>query len=187
MYFSVHPPSPYIVRHQQRLLPDWDCAVLSMLVVLQPCSCNLFERSAIAERQKHQLRQNFLAMARQIASHLQVLGYATAVFDPRTGLPCDTRPGLILDDVAVARSCLGYGTVESHGCLMLLHPQWGSSVYPATVLTAAAPAVLAEICQQYHLEQTIPAQQHPALRANPALRELSGMRFNAAPLAANRC
>jgi hypothetical protein len=159
MYISVHPPSPYIVRHGQHLLPHWNCPVLSVLVALQPCGCELLERSAIAEAQKQQLRQNFLQIARQIVQQLEALGYAAAVFDPRTGLPIDTAASrvdvlpeafpasLTLDDVAVVRSCLGYSTVASHGCSLILHPQWGSSVYPSTLLSSAPPEIVTAVCQ----------------------------------------
>ncbi len=162
MYISVHPPSPYIARHGQRLLPHWNCPVLSVLVALQPCGCALLERNAIAEAQKQQLRQNFLQMGRQIVQQLEALGYAAAVFDPRTGLPIDATTSrasraevlpetvptsLTLDDVAVVRSCLGYGTVASHGCSLILHPQWGSSVYPSTLLSSAPPEIVSAVCQ----------------------------------------
>ncbi len=167
MYVSVHPPNSYILRHWQHLLPHWDCPVLSVLVVLQPCECALLERNAIAEAQKHQLRQNFLEMGMHIVRHLQSMGYAATVFDPRTGLPFDsattTDPELaetaagspetalragswVLDDVAVARSCLGYATVTSHGCSILLHPEWGNSVYPSTLLSSAPPEIVAQVC-----------------------------------------
>jgi hypothetical protein len=166
MYVSVHPPSPYIVRHRRHLLPNWDCPVLSVLVVLQPCGCELLERSAIAEAQKHQLRQNFLQMGIHLVQQLQALGYAATVFDPRTGLPIlqasdrqtpdpadpdrQVTPSghFALDDVAVARSCLGYATLASHGCAILLHPEWGNAVYPSTLLSSAPPEIVAQVCHR---------------------------------------
>lgn len=170
MYVSVHPPNSYLLRHWQHLLPHWDCPVLSVVVVLQPCGCELLERNAIAEAQKHQLRQIFLEMGMPVVRHLQALGYAATVFDPRTGLPFESatetgagpvaEPGTadqdavsragswVLDDVAVARSCLGYATVASHGCSILLHPEWGNAVYPSTLLSSAPPEIVAEVCHR---------------------------------------
>jgi hypothetical protein len=153
MHLSTHPPSPFISHHWPHLLPDWDCAVASVLVILQPCGCDLFERTPIAEAQKYYLRQNFLQLGRSIVRQLQALGHTAALFDPRTGHPVETSPGpLTLDDVAVVRACLGFGTVESHGCKLLIHPHWGSSVYPATVLSSATPEVVAQVCDALQSE-----------------------------------
>ncbi|MGA7932972.1 MAG: methylmalonic aciduria and homocystinuria type D protein [Kovacikia sp.] len=144
MQYSVHAPSQFICTHLDRLLPDWSSPVLSVLVVLQPCSCDLVKKTSIAEAQKQRLRQNFLQFGYRVASQLQQKGHLAEVFDPRTGLPLLSQAGqLRLDDVAIVRSCLGYQTMDSAGCLVILHPLWGSSVYPSTLLSAAAPEVVA--------------------------------------------
>jgi hypothetical protein len=143
MQYSVHAPSQFLCTHLDRLLPAWSRPVLSVLVVLQPSSCNLVERTAIAENQKHQLRQNFLQFGSKVAAQLQHQGYLAEVFDPRSGFPLLSQPGpLRLDDVALVQACLGYQTTANSGCRVILHPIWGSSVYPSTLLSSAKPELV---------------------------------------------
>ncbi|UBF24447.1 methylmalonic aciduria and homocystinuria type D protein [Kovacikia minuta CCNUW1] len=143
MQYSIHAPNQFIDAYLDRLLPDWSRPVLSVLVVLQPCPCDLIERTPATEEQKQQLRQNFLQFGSKVAAQLQHQGHLAEVFDPRTGFPLLSQPGqLRLDDVAIVRSCLGYPTVERYGCQVILHPVWGSSVYPSTLLSSAEPALV---------------------------------------------
>ncbi len=144
--YSVHPPTQFICTHLDQLLPEWSCAARSVLIVLQPCDSDLFARSRTVEDQKQRLRRQFLRFGYRVATQIAHLGEATAIFDPRTGWPLLSRPGqLRLDDVAVIRACLGYQTVDSHGCLIIFHPQWQSAVYPSTLITSAAPATVKQL------------------------------------------
>lgn len=117
-----------------------------MLIVLQPCDCDLLERSPRAETQKRQLRRRFLKLGYAIATQIKHKGYTAALFDPRTGLPLLTRPGAFrLDDVAVVQAALGYKVTHSHGCSLILHPTWGRAVYPSTLVSSAEPALVEQI------------------------------------------
>jgi hypothetical protein len=143
MHYSVHTPSQFISTHLDRLLPNWVRPVSSVLIVLQPSSCNLLERSPAVEAQKQLLRQKFLKFGHRVALQLQQIGHLADVFDPRTGFPTLSQPGqLSLDDVAVARACLGYPSTNSCGCSVILHPNWGSFVYPSTVVSSAEPELV---------------------------------------------
>jgi len=144
--YSVHPPSRFLCSHQNQLLPDWSCPARSMLIVLQPCDCDLLERSPKADVQKRRLRRQFLQVGYAIAAQITQRGYAAAIFDPRTGLPLLSRPGTLrLDDVAIVRAALGYPSIHSHGCSILLHPNWGYAVYPSTLIASIEPALLTQI------------------------------------------
>ncbi|MBW4469636.1 MAG: methylmalonic aciduria and homocystinuria type D protein [Stenomitos rutilans HA7619-LM2] len=144
--YSIHPPSQFVCNQRNKLLPDWLFPVRSMLIVLQPCECDLHERSLLAERQKRKLRRQFLKFGYAIVAQIKHRGYAAALFDPRTGLPLLTRPGALrLDDVAVVQAALGYQVANSHGCSMILHPIWGRAVYPSTLVSSAEPAVVEQI------------------------------------------
>lgn len=152
MQYSVHPPSPFINTHWHQLLPDWSCPVESILVVLQPCSCDLAAKTPATDDQKQRLRQQFLEFGNQVAHHIRQRGYLVEMFDPRTGLPLFSQPGsLPLDDVAVAQACLGYQTRDRWGCSLILHPTWGSAVYPSTLLSSAPPAIIETILHQSHV------------------------------------
>ncbi|MEP1061759.1 MULTISPECIES: methylmalonic aciduria and homocystinuria type D protein [Cyanophyceae] len=144
--YSVHPPSRFLVSHQAKLLPDWSCPARSMLIVLQPCNCDLLERTLITEAQKRELRRQFFQFGYAIAAQIKRLGYTVAIFDPRTGLPLLSRPGALrLDDVAIVRAALGYQSIHSHGCAVVIHPLWGGAVYPSTLVSSIEPVLLEQI------------------------------------------
>jgi hypothetical protein len=144
--YSVHPPSRFLVSHQAKLLPDWSCPARSMLIVLQPCNCELLERSPTAEAQKRELRRQFFQIGYAIAAQIKRLGHMVAIFDPRTGLPRLARPGALrLDDVAIVQAALGYQSIHSHGCAIAVHPRWGRAVYPSTLVSSIEPALLEQI------------------------------------------
>lgn len=151
MQYSIHAPSEFVCKYRDQLLPAWSRPVASVLVVLQPCSCELLDRTPDTEAQKHQLRSRFLQFGYKIATRLQQLGHLADVFDPQTGLPLLSQPGqLKLDDVAVVQACLGYEAIHTHGCRVLQHPTWGSSVYPSTVVSSAAPDLVTAVSQQFN-------------------------------------
>lgn len=146
LQYSIHLPSPYVSLHLGQLLPSWSVSASSMLLILQRSPCTLFERILPTEIAKNRLRNQFLQIGLHIASQLSDRGYVTEVFDPKTGLPVlSTAGSLQLDDVAIARTMLGYATLNHGNCSILLHPTWGSAVYPATLISSAPCYVLADV------------------------------------------
>lgn len=150
MQCSVHRPSPFIQTHSARLLPTWDQPVASVIVMLQPTGCDLATRSPTTEAQKQQLRQRFLQVGQAIARHLQEQGHLADLFDPKTGYPVLSQPGsLALDDVAVVQACLGYPSSPCKECCLVLHPHWGSAVYPSVLVSAAAPEYVERVTREW--------------------------------------
>lgn len=149
MQYSIHPPSPFIVDRLEQLLPDWGVPVRSVLVVLQRSSLPLTEKNRHTETQKSYLRQRFLELGQWAAAALQSRGHRVEVFDPQTGLPLLSRPGKIpLDDVRVVHTCLGYPAIPLGECRAIVHPVWGSAVYPSVLVSSASPDLLGEILRQ---------------------------------------
>lgn len=149
MQHSVHPPSSFIRTFTNQLLPSWSDSVKSVLIVLQPSDCDLLEQTPITEQKKQRLRQRFLEWGKSTADRLHQMGYAADLFDPRTGLPILSLAGsLRLDDVAVVQSCLGYPTCDRCGCSVILHPTWGSAVYPSILVSSAPPIKVESLFKQ---------------------------------------
>jgi len=147
--FSVHSPNLYLQNYWRQLLPDWATPVHSVLVVLQRCQCSLLERTEESETTKNQLRDRFLSIGRKLAPELWLSGYQVDFFDPRTGLPFLSSAGsLVLDDVAVVHATLGYALLHQGNCSVILHPQWGSAVYPSTLVSSAPLPVLEHLLLQ---------------------------------------
>jgi hypothetical protein len=153
MQCSVHPPPPFIQAHLDRLLPAWNRPVQSVLVVLQHCNSALWERTLETEVEKDLLRQQFIQLGQQIASQLQQLPHLVEVIDPQTGLPTLSQAGsLKLDVVRVVDACLGYTIAPSGTCKVIVHPTWGSAVYPAVILSSAQPSILQGIVDRLILQ-----------------------------------
>jgi len=148
MQYSVHLPTPFIQRHCGQLLPDWSCCVGSVLITIQQPTCNLIERTYATEMQKNLLRETFLQWGGAIATQLRHLGHLAEPFDPKTGRPFFSKPGKLgLDDVAVAHACLDFPTTKVEGCSVILHPEWGSAVYPSILLSSASPEIVTDAVQ----------------------------------------
>jgi hypothetical protein len=149
MQYTIHSPNGFIQQCWSRLLPDWYHPVRSLLIVLQHADGSFCHSTVWTDAQKDLLRLRFLELGWAIATRLRTLGHLATPFDPKTGLPCMSRPGdLSLDDVAVVRSCLGYPTMEYCGCAIALHPAWGMAVYPSLLLSSAEPATLEQVVRE---------------------------------------
>lgn len=146
MQYSVHPPSEFICQHCKKLLPQWSSPVRSVLIVLQPASVQLTEQTLETELQKYFLRSRFLDFGLKIADDLRRIGHDADLFDPRTGFPILSQSGVLpLDDVAVVRSSLGYSTLQIGDCFTIVHPDWGSAVYPSILMSSADRACIESI------------------------------------------
>ncbi len=121
----------------------------SLMVILQTCPVSLYEATPAAEYQKRRLRRRSICFIKTLIASLQEAGYAADGFDPRTGKPFYSRPGLLtLDDVAVVQAVLGYSLVASGDCYLIKHPTWGCCVFPTILVSEASPAILAEIAHR---------------------------------------
>ncbi|HTL90611.1 MAG TPA: methylmalonic aciduria and homocystinuria type D protein [Leptolyngbya sp.] len=136
--YSVHPPSHYICQHSEKLLPGWSAPIRSIVVILQPADRELTERCLATELQKQALRSQFIEFGLKVVELLRQLGHLAELFDPKTGFPILSEAGsLRLDDVAVVRSTLGYAIVPVGNCCTIVHPTWGSAVYPSILMSSA--------------------------------------------------
>jgi hypothetical protein len=158
MQYSIHSPSAFIQAHWRRLLPAWTKPAASILLVLQPAEINLLQPCQQVHEEKQQLRQQFLEFANTIAQTLKQSGHLVEIFDPRSGLPMLSPAGTLhLDDVAVVQNCLGYPVVAAGGCATILHPEWGSAVYPSTLLCSASPRTLQALLENLNRQHCVTA------------------------------
>ncbi|KAF9296516.1 hypothetical protein BGZ74_010305 [Mortierella antarctica] len=73
--------------------------------------------------------------------------------DPASGFPNYTERGRdIYPDVEGCHMLLKYDFQAAGCCKILLHPNWGSKVYPATFFTTAPLDVLQNILEQVQQE-----------------------------------
>ncbi|MEM9215503.1 MAG: methylmalonic aciduria and homocystinuria type D protein [Cyanobacteria bacterium P01_F01_bin.150] len=144
--YSIHPPSPFITKSWQALLPDWATPVLSVLVMLQRSPVMLCQSSSVANVMKQCLRNRSIQLISPLVEKLHMHQYNATLFDPRTGLPYRSgSSGIPLNDVAVVHAVLGYTRYQYGQCHCLVHPFWGSNVYPTIMLASTTPSTLKKL------------------------------------------
>ena len=95
--------------------------------------------------------------AKAVCERLGAQGHWADYIDPCSGLPMIHRDsGAVYGEVEALVTLLGYRTQNAGCCKIVLHPRWGSAVYPAT-LFARAP--LGEVQEAIRLvEEAIAAR-----------------------------
>ncbi|MEM1394235.1 MAG: methylmalonic aciduria and homocystinuria type D protein [Cyanobacteria bacterium P01_D01_bin.116] len=145
---SIHSPTPYIRDNCHRILPDWDSKLrMSVAIVLQQSQFTLTESSPRIEAEKHRLRFIFMKFACDVAFDLKDKKYLTDLIDPRTGYPLLSRPGQIShDDTAAVKALLKYPII-CNKCRVLIHPEWGTAIYPSILISAAPKIIFSQTIQ----------------------------------------
>jgi hypothetical protein len=147
---SIHSPSPYICANLERILPDWKNQSSSMwvIIVLQRSHYELVEKTAVVEAEKQLLREQFMRFGLDVSFNLRDRGYLTDLIDPRTGYPLLSCPGQIPhDDTAAVQALLDYPIIKNE-CRVLVHPDWGTAVYPSILISQAPPILIEWMVRQ---------------------------------------
>lgn len=108
------------------------------------------QRSAVAleafgeeqAAEKDRLQGVFFSWANALRDLLAPAGHWIDATDPATGAALFGPPAALYSDVPAIARLLRYPTLDAGGCTILLHPEWKSAVYPATVFTTASKEVL---------------------------------------------
>ncbi|MBH8574586.1 methylmalonic aciduria and homocystinuria type D protein [Nostocaceae cyanobacterium CENA369] len=145
---SIHPPSQYICANRERILPDWkQQAFLWVAIVLQQSQYQLVECTAEVEIEKERLREKFMRFGCDLAFNLRDRGYLSDIIDPRTGYPLLSHPGAIPhNDTAVVKALLKYPVIKNK-CCVLVHPVWGTAVYPSILMSEAPPFIIESLAK----------------------------------------
>lgn len=164
---SIHYPTAYIAANRERIFPDWkNQSTLWMIVVLQQSLYPLIKSTPAIELEKQRLRKSFMKFGLELAFTLEDVTpptlkpqkYRTDIIDPRTGYPLLSRPGETPhDDTATVKALLNYPIIYNR-CRVLVHPHWGTAVYPGIMISTAPPqeimAVIpdvARVCGWYEM------------------------------------
>ncbi|MDY6937693.1 MAG: methylmalonic aciduria and homocystinuria type D protein [Cyanobacteriota bacterium] len=138
-------PSPFVARHQAQIVPNWQVSIASILIILQRSHVPLIQKNPEVEREKDRLRAQFLILAEAILPRLHAGGFAADAIDPKSGYPLISRPGSVRhDDVTAAIATLGFARLPGD-CAAIVHPSWGSAVYPGILLSSAPAGDLARV------------------------------------------
>lgn len=141
---SVHQCSAFIAQNLERVFPDWVLPVTTcrVVIVLQQSRYPLAKTASCIEREKDRLRERFIGFGSEVVRNLRDRGYLSDLIDPRSGYPQFSRSGEIAhDDTAVVKALLGFQVIHN-SCSVLVHPSWGSAIYPGILISSATPQVI---------------------------------------------
>ena len=106
------------------------------------------------EKEKDHCLERFAAFGAAVCAELRAAGHWADYIDPCSGLPMLTKGqnSKVYDEVAGMQLLLRFATQNAGCCKVLLHPQWGAAVYPATLFTTAPFEQLQAVLSQYPVD-----------------------------------
>eukprot|EP00899_Mesostigma_viride_P010122 jgi/Mesvir1/19110/Mv12855-RA.1 len=136
--YSVHScPKPY-TEELRAIFPGVDVSQLLIIPTNQRARLDLAGVGADIEDEKNRLLDEFLKFSRTLEATLAAEGHWADYMDPCSGLPMVHRETqVVYSEVDSMEYLLGYKTANAGCCKVLLHPRWGSGVYPSTFFTTA--------------------------------------------------
>ena len=79
-----------------------------------------------------------MEFAAEVCRRLAAAGHWADYIDPCSGLPMvHKETGNVYGEVEALCTLLGYKSQNAGCCKIILHPKWGSSVYPASMFAKA--------------------------------------------------
>ncbi|KAL0479870.1 Mmadhc [Acrasis kona] len=112
---------------------------LFVIPTFQPTWCDMLEFTPESEHRKDFLLNTFMQFARELCEKLGRLGCWADFADPVTGYPMNsTQGGILYSDVDACELLLKYKIeLVCNTCRIVSHPEWKTSVYPATCFAVA--------------------------------------------------
>ena len=144
---SIHTLPRLVASEVHAVVPSVETPSSSLLAILtaQKSKYELVEWGDDVAKEKDDLLERFVAWASTIREELTSRGYWADYIDPCSGLPANTDGNKIYGEVDGFQALLGYRTQNANCCKILLHPRWGSAVYPASMFTNAPSEIVVQV------------------------------------------
>ena len=108
------------------------------------------------EKEKDFCLERFAEFGAAVCAELRAAGHWADYIDPCSGLPMLTKGcNKVYDEVTGMQLLLRFASQNAGCCKILLHPTWGSAVYPATLFTTAPFEQLRETLARYPDARTV--------------------------------
>jgi hypothetical protein len=136
---SIHETRKAFQREIEFVLPGvaLDKGLLA-IATMQNARHDLVQVGDDIETEKDRLLETFMAFSKDLCERLIAKGHFADYIDPCSGLAMITKDAnKVFSEVDSAQQLLGYSVMNAGCCKVLLHPSWGSAVYPATIFTNA--------------------------------------------------
>ncbi|KAI8473629.1 MAG: methylmalonic aciduria and homocystinuria type D protein [Monoraphidium minutum] len=148
MEYSICPASKRVMDQLAAVFPSAAPASSAGLLVVPTCQrsdLDLVKTGEAVDDEKDRLLERFMQWAVAVCGQLSSAGCWCDYIDPCSGLPMLHKESQTpYSEVEGLSLLLGYKTANAGCCKVVLHPRWGTSVYPATVFARASPEQLRE-------------------------------------------
>ena len=142
---AVHTPNGLLKRELNLMLTaamankqgPRDINKVLVITTCQESKVELLEWGAEPDREKDRLLNSFVNFSNQFREEMLRLGYWADYVDPASGLLTHSTGQIVWPEVQSLERLRGYRTSKAGPCHILIHPVWGSKMYPATLFTDA--------------------------------------------------
>eukprot|EP00240_Pyramimonas_obovata_P007094 CAMPEP_0118921606 /NCGR_PEP_ID=MMETSP1169-20130426/829_1 /TAXON_ID=36882 /ORGANISM="Pyramimonas obovata, Strain CCMP722" /LENGTH=157 /DNA_ID=CAMNT_0006862357 /DNA_START=194 /DNA_END=667 /DNA_ORIENTATION=+ len=149
MEYSVHECPKRYKDDMMNIFPGVDTTGILIVPTCQNSAVDLVRVGEEVETEKDRLLERFCNWAKAVCEKLDKKGFWSDYTDPCSGLPMRTRESqTVYGEVDALTTLLGYQTANAGCCKVILHPKWGSSIYPATMFTKAPVQDLQEAIKE---------------------------------------
>lgn len=142
---ALHRPSNLVARDLDFFLAP--CISLSqgpqsakqvlILTTCQKSTVDLLNWDLDAAMEKDRMLDMFVSYAHELCAALRAKGHWADFTDPASGLLVLSPGQRIWPEIQALERLRGYKMGQAGGCHILLHPRWGSKMYPASIFTDA--------------------------------------------------
>mmetsp|Transcript_7115 Transcript_7115/g.10026 ORF Transcript_7115/g.10026 Transcript_7115/m.10026 type:complete len:191 (+) Transcript_7115:3-575(+) len=149
---SVHIAPKALIRELKFIFRDksFESGCLA-IPTCQKSQEDLVNMGEDVEFEKDRCLNVFSDWARHVCERLATQGHWADFIDPCSGLPMlSPNNNSVYSEVEGMQLLLRYSVLNAGMCRVLLHPVWGSAVYPATLFTTAPHEAVAEVLEEFY-------------------------------------
>eukprot|EP01026_Neomeris_dumetosa_P056063 TRINITY_DN5119_c0_g2_i1.p3 TRINITY_DN5119_c0_g2~~TRINITY_DN5119_c0_g2_i1.p3 ORF type:complete len:195 (+),score=23.76 TRINITY_DN5119_c0_g2_i1:63-587(+) len=138
MEYSIHECPKVVTQELKHIFPSLDTDGVMVVPTCQRSNVDLANWGEDADKEKDILLQKFMDWAKVVAEELSKKGYWCDYVDPCSGLSVINKETQnVYSEVEGLQVLMGYSAANAGCCKIILHPQWGAAVYPATLFAKA--------------------------------------------------
>ncbi|ORE09169.1 hypothetical protein BCV72DRAFT_303080 [Rhizopus microsporus var. microsporus] len=148
--YSAYKPPMRFLRDFDSIFPQLSSrqkAQLLVVPVIQKCEHDMVGLSKEVNDERDIKLELFISWGRRVVDRIKSVGMWADMMDPASGFPVFSHPGSSpYPDVQGTIMLDSRFDIQNVGCChILLHPSWGSHIYPSTLFTTAPADVLEKI------------------------------------------
>mmetsp|Transcript_8220 Transcript_8220/g.13285 ORF Transcript_8220/g.13285 Transcript_8220/m.13285 type:complete len:270 (-) Transcript_8220:1164-1973(-) len=118
---------------------------LKLILTIQQTKLDVLKLGPDTALEKDQCLERFLDFANDLCKDISSMGFWVDYCDPCSGLPMLSTGNTVFSEVQGLEKLRKFQTTSAGACRVAIHPEWGSKMYPASLVTNAPDEVLSEI------------------------------------------